>query len=46
MGAKSLKLVYSIMNLNTISLPTKARPKIINTSNETVKCVNPKPKTL
>jgi len=26
-GPKSLKLLYSIMNLNTISLPTKARPK-------------------
>jgi hypothetical protein len=26
MEPKSLKLLYSIMNLNTISLPTKARP--------------------
>jgi hypothetical protein len=25
-GPKSHKLLYSIMNLNTISLPTKARP--------------------
>jgi hypothetical protein len=25
-GPKSLKLLYSIINLNTISLPTKARP--------------------
>jgi hypothetical protein len=25
-GPKSLKLLYSILNLNTISLPTKARP--------------------
>ncbi len=25
-GPKSLKLLYSIVNLNTISLPTKARP--------------------
>jgi hypothetical protein len=44
MGSKSIKLIYSIMKLNTICLPTKARPKIINTSNETVKCLNPKPK--
>jgi hypothetical protein len=27
-GQNPLKLVYSIMNLNTISLPGKARPKI------------------
>jgi hypothetical protein len=25
-GPKSFKLLYSVMNLNTISLPTKARP--------------------
>ncbi len=27
-GLKSIKLLYSIMNLNTISLPWQARPKI------------------
>jgi hypothetical protein len=29
-GPKSIKLLYSIMNLNTISLPTKARPTNLN----------------
>ncbi len=34
-GPKSLKLLYSIMNLNTIFLPTKARPKKKNRKQET-----------